>query len=288
MKPTPVQLRGAVAAVTGGARGIGRATAEALARAGARVAIGDLDADLARSAAEGLPGDAVGLELDVTSRASFESFLDETEAALGRLAVLVNNAGLMYIARLVEEDDALTARQVDVNLNGVLFGVKLAVPRMIEHGRGHVVNIASAAGKGGYAGAATYCATKHAVVGLTEALRGELTGTPVNLSLVMPGAVRTELTSGMPEVRGARPVEPEDVASAIVRAIERPRFEVFVPRSIGRASRLLAAMPDPLRQAVRRYAKADEVLFDADLRARAAYLARTTPVPRDADSARLP
>jgi len=112
MATQPRSLYGTVVAITGGARGIGRATANALAREGAKVAIGDLDADLAAKEAAAIGGDAVGLGLDVTDRDSFEAFLDAVEEKLGPLDVLVNNAGIMPLGRFIEEDDASTIRQM--------------------------------------------------------------------------------------------------------------------------------------------------------------------------------
>src|SRR5918998_3338674 len=190
-----MELPGGVAAVTGGARGIGRATARALHRAGMRVAIGDLDAGLAREAAAELGDGAVGLELDVTDRASFAAFLDEAEARLGPLDVLVNNAGIMVLGRFADEDDESTRRMVDINVHGVLLGMKLALPRMMARDRGHIVNMASQAGAYGAPGGATDSATKHAVVGATEAVRGELRheGSRVRLSYVLPYIADTEL-----------------------------------------------------------------------------------------------
>ena len=104
--------------------------------------------------------------LDVTSRASFAAFVDATEEQLGPLDVLVNNAGIMPLGRFVDEDDSTTQRMIDINLHGVIFGMKLALARMVPRDRGHIVNIASQAGKFGAPGGATYSATKHAVVGL--------------------------------------------------------------------------------------------------------------------------
>src|ERR687886_2135546 len=120
-------LAGRVVAITGGARGIGRATAEALAREGARVAIGDLDADLARRTAEEIGPAATAFTLDVTDRASFEAFVDAVEADLGPVDVLVNNAGIMPLGPFLEEDDATAQRQININLHGVLYGMKLAL-----------------------------------------------------------------------------------------------------------------------------------------------------------------
>ena len=165
MAKEPRSIHGKVVAITGGARGIGKATAEALARKGARVAIGDLDADLAAQTADGLAGEAIGLELDVTKRESFADFLAQVEERLGPLDVIINNAGIMPLGDFVDEDDATAHRMIDINLHGVIYGMKLALPGMLRRNTGHIVNIASQAGKAGFPGGATYCATKHAVVG---------------------------------------------------------------------------------------------------------------------------
>ena len=130
MAKQPRSLNGQVAAITGAARGIGRATAAALIREGAKVAIGDLDLELAEQTARELGSGTVAFELDVTNRDSFERFLDQTEEALGPLDVLVNNAGIMPLSRFVDEDDATAIRQIDINLHGVIYGTKSALRRM--------------------------------------------------------------------------------------------------------------------------------------------------------------
>jgi NAD(P)-dependent dehydrogenase (short-subunit alcohol dehydrogenase family) len=274
MAKAPRSLSGTVVAITGGGRGIGRATAAALIAQGARVAIGDVDAPLADSTAGELGAGTVGLPLDVTRRASFAAFLDQVEARLGPLDVLINNAGIMPIGPFLEETDATAARLVDINLHGVIFGSKLALERFLPRGRGHLVNIASTAGKIGFPGGATYCATKHAVVGLSEALRAEVRGTGIDVSVVMPVVVRTELGSGLPETRSFKPVEPEYVAREIVRALQYGRFDVPVPRSIGGLFRAQALLPRPVTDAVSRLLKGDQVLTKPDLGQRAAYDAR--------------
>ena len=164
-------LNGKVVALTGGARGIGKATATALVRRGCRVAIGDLDLELAEQTAAGLGGGTIALPLDVTDRGSFAGFLAETERQLGPVDVVINNAGIMPVTAIVDESDASIKRQLDINIYGVIVGTQLAIERMRPRGSGHIVNIASQAGKTAIPGIATYSGTKHAVVGLCEAVR---------------------------------------------------------------------------------------------------------------------
>jgi NADP-dependent 3-hydroxy acid dehydrogenase YdfG len=264
-------VRGKVVAITGGARGIGKATAKVLTSRGARVAIGDLDLELAEKTAEELGGGAVAVQLDVTERESFSNFLDETERQLGPVDVLINNAGIMPIGPFAEEDDLTAKRMIDINLHGVIYGTKLALARMEPRDSGHIVNIASQAGKAGFPGGATYCATKHAVVGLTEAVRAELDGTNIEMSVVMPGVVKTELASGLVEARGVKNLEPEEVAEAIVEAIETGRFEVWIPRSTKAINTFFGLVPRRGREAMARFLRADKVLAAADPTARAEY-----------------
>ena len=256
-------LSGKVVAITGGARGIGKTTAQALVRKGCRVAIGDLDLGLAEEAAGALGGGVVALPLDVTDRASFTAFVDEAERQLGPIDVLINNAGIMPVTALVDEADDSIRRQLDINLYGVIVGSQLAIERMRPRGTGHIVNVASSAGKVGVPGIATYSATKHAVVGLTEAMRLELRGTGVDLSLVMPVLVNTALTEGLSSKRGVKEVEPEDVANQIVDALELGRFDVYVPRSLQATLISGALLPRKVREAVARFMQVDKVMTDS-------------------------
>jgi NADP-dependent 3-hydroxy acid dehydrogenase YdfG len=288
MAKVPRSLAGKVVAITGGARGIGRATAAALIGQGARVAIGDIEVALAERTAQELGAGTIGLPLDVTQRASFAAFLDEVETRLGPLDVLVNNAGIMPIGPFVDETDATTKRMVDINVNGVIFGSKLALDRFLPRGRGHLVQIASMAGKAGFPGGATYCATKHAVVGLSEAIRAEVRGSSIDVSVVMPVVVNTELGSGLPTTPGVKVVEPEDVANAIVEALQTGRFEVFVPRSMAGIVRFNALIPRRAQEAIRRLMKGDQVLAHPDRAARAAYEERMAETVALAEEAPAP
>jgi NADP-dependent 3-hydroxy acid dehydrogenase YdfG len=266
MAKQPRILAGQTAAITGAARGIGRATAAAFLRQGMRVAIGDVDFDAAAQTAAELGSRAVALPLDVTDRASFTAFLDGTEEQLGPVDVLVNNAGIMPLGRFVDEDDLTARRMIDINLHGVILGTKLGLERMLERDRGHIVNISSQAGKFGAPGGATYSATKHAVVGLTEAVRGELhlMGAHIDVSYVMPFVVNTELGSGLGKARGMSSLEPEDVAEAIVEALQYGTVDVWVPKSAKRQMTFGSLLPRALSEGMARAMKADRVLAGAD------------------------
>lgn len=288
MAKQPRILVGQVALVTGGARGIGKATAQAFARQGMTVAIGDLDATLAEQAAAEIGNGAVGLALDVTNRESFESFVATAEERLGPIDVLVNNAGIMALGRFLDEDDATAARQIDINLHGVIYGMKIALQRMQPRNTGHIVNIASQAGKYGAPGGATYSATKHAVIGLTEAVRGELRleNSDIELSYVMPYVVNTELGAGAAQARGFKNLEPGDVADAIVDALKHRVVDVWVPKQSRHTHRLTALLPRRAAEGVARALKADQVLAHADPNARRDYelrAARSAPAVEGGD-----
>jgi NAD(P)-dependent dehydrogenase (short-subunit alcohol dehydrogenase family) len=263
MARAPRDLTGKVVAITGAARGIGAATARALVMAGGRVAIGDLDGDLATSVAEALGAGVVARKLDVTDHAGFAAFLDEVEDELGPLDVLINNAGIMPVGPFEEESAESTRRQLEINLHAVIVGSREAVRRMRPRGHGHLVNLASAAGKGGFPGVVTYCATKFGVVGLTEALYHELHGTGVDVSCVMPAIVRTELTAGVPDHWMIKSSTPEQVAEAIVGALRKPRLGVYVPRSLNTLNRSMALVPRRGQSWFMRATGADRLLADA-------------------------
>ena len=281
-KPS-IPISGRVVAITGGARGLGLATAKTLAARGARIAIGDLDGELASAEAAALPGPGphLGTSLDVTDPASFEAFLDRA-AELGDLDVLVNNAGIMPVKEFAQEDPVVTRRQVEINVLGVMTGTRLALDRMLPRGRGHIVNIASAAGRVAIPGEAVYTATKHAVAGFDEALRVELKGSGVELSTIMPSLAATELASGMKPPRFVPMVKPQQVADAIVKVLERPKLEMIVPAWTTPLIRSTMALPPNARDRIRAFFRIGELGTDIDTAARASYEQRyQRPVAAD-------
>ncbi|MDE3069866.1 MAG: SDR family oxidoreductase [Acidobacteriota bacterium] len=271
MAKQPRNLAGKVVAITGGARGIGRNTAQQCIQAGMKVAIGDVDPQAAQQTATELGPNAIALPLDVTDPGSFRSFLDAVDERLGSLDVLVNNAGIMPLGLFLEEDHATAVRILDINVHGVINGMKAALPGMIARGHGHVVNIASQAGKYGLPGGATYCASKAAVINLSRAVRKELRGRGIDITVISPVAVNTELGLGLsePRQRQFRKIEPHEVAGAIMDALRVPVFDVHVPKALKISERLNNLLPIDLQDGFARVVKADAVLSQVDSAARA-------------------
>jgi NADP-dependent 3-hydroxy acid dehydrogenase YdfG len=266
---------GKVVAVTGGARGIGLAIATLLNDLGAKVAIGDIDESAVKESGDRL-GLAVSGGLDVTDRKSFTEFLDTVEHELGPLDVLVNNAGVIAVGKGVDEDDAITRRLLDVNIFGVILGTKLAAQRMLPRHRGHIVNIASLGGVLPSEGIATYCATKHAVLGYTDTLRLENRGSGVQFSSIMPTLTNTEMVSGVGHAKGFKNAEPQDVARAVAGVIAKPEPRVAVPRLIGLTLSAQRLMPRGLAEAMGRALGTGRVFTsDVDAGQREAYARRT-------------
>jgi NAD(P)-dependent dehydrogenase (short-subunit alcohol dehydrogenase family) len=267
-------LKGKVVAVTGGARGIGDATARALAAAGAKVAVGDLDAELASTAAQAYGG--LGLPLDVTSRESFAGFLDKVEAEYGRIDGLVNNAGIMVIGRVLETGLEGQLKQLDINLKGVIHGCHEAAPRMVAQGGGQIVNIASLAGRFAAPGCAVYSGTKAGVLAFTEALDAELSEHGVRVAAVLPSFTNTGLISGTTAPRLSPPIEPEQVAAAVVSLFGKHRPTRVVPPVMAFSSASWGLYPNRVRRWMGRKTGMDTMFLEVDHDARADYEHRTS------------
>lgn len=263
-----------VVAITGGARGIGFHTARELIGCGHRVAIGDIDEAQLKIAAEEL-GIDVAVRLDVTDPASISSFLDVTEEVLGPLDVLINNAGVMPTGHAHEETDDVTRRQVEINVLGVIFGTKIALQRMLPRRQGHIINTASLAGELPVPGLATYCGTKFAVIGFTEAARLEYRRSGVTLSTVRPTFTNTELVSGTSGAKGMRNAEPQEIALATAALIERPQPFVRVTRVAGTMVAAMKFVPEGVATRLGSMLGTDTVFLErVDTDARRAYTER--------------
>jgi NAD(P)-dependent dehydrogenase (short-subunit alcohol dehydrogenase family) len=250
-------MHGRVIAITGAARGIGAAIADEAARRGAKVARGDLQP----------PDD--GFEVDVTDRDSFRRFLDAATERLGPLDVLVNNAGIMVVGPLADAKPGAAAKVIEVNATGVLYGMQLAIPRL--RAGGQIVNLISSAAWIAPPAIASYAASKHAARGLTDAVRAELRRAGIAVTGVYPGVVDTDLAMGTRAARGSKMISPHEVATAVADAIEKPRDEVFVPRSLGPLLRTYQALPPRARALFGRAIGLDDLYSSVDPATRAAY-----------------
>ncbi|MCX4515764.1 SDR family NAD(P)-dependent oxidoreductase [Streptomyces sp. NBC_01619] len=232
-------LSGTVALITGASSGIGAATAKALAEAGAVVALlarrADRLAELSKEI-EAVGGMALAVPCDITDREQAVSAVRQTVHSLGRLDIVVNNAGQMLLGEFTSAPADQATSMVDLNVHGLLNIARAALPHLLEaaaepgaRGVADLVNISSVAGRKGTPGAAVYALTKFGVVGLSEALRQELAGRQVRVTVVEPGGVATELGDYLdPDVRarlvaemGYTPMAPRDVAEAITFAVAR-------------------------------------------------------------------
>lgn len=268
-----------VVAISGAGRGIGLSTAKALYATGARVVIGDIDVAAAEAAAAAFGDRAAATSLDVSDFDSFAAFVAFTESTFGPLDVLISNAGIMPIGPFLDESAATAKRATDINLGGCLNGMRSALPGMLDRGRGHIINVASVAGKSPVPGGLTYAATKAAVISATETARVEYAGRGLHFTCVMPSFTNTELIAGTQGTRFLKNVEPEDVANAIVAVIARPKADVYVPKMLAPIVKTTPLMGRRLRDRVNKALKADRTFLEIDHSARAAYDTRIGAAP---------
>ncbi|MEO7349103.1 MAG: SDR family NAD(P)-dependent oxidoreductase [Terrimesophilobacter sp.] len=260
MGRTRVQLQGKVVAITGGARGIGLEIARACAAAGMKVMIGDLEDAAVQEAAAELGSHVCARTLDVRDTRDFAAFLAATEAEFGPLDVLVNNAGLLRMGPLVSAQPDDIRLQLEVNLAAVITGTQLALQRFVPRGTGHIVNMASSSSMIATANGAVYSATKYGVLGLSRAVRGELRGSDVHITAVMPGVIRTRMTTEFRSAFSVRTIEPAEVGKAVVRALRKGSAEVYVPREVGMQGLLFTVLPARASDWVKHLTRADRVM----------------------------
>lgn len=225
---------GTRAIVTGASRGIGRATAGALAARGARVGLLARGREELERVAGELGGEHVVLPADTGERADVEVAVDEFVRQAGGLDLVVANAGIAHYAPFTELPIERAEEMVRINLLGTLYTVKAALPHMLDRASGHLVMVASGASLRAFPWAATYGATKSAQSAFAEALRHELSGTGVSVSTIFPGEIATDLHAHererMPDwYRGEDAIPPERVAEAIVEAVDQDRRTAYVP-----------------------------------------------------------
>lgn len=206
--------------VTGGARGIGAATARELVQLGARVAITDVLDTEGKVLADQLGSNAIFLHHDVTSPEDWQNVIVKTQAAFGKVNALVNNAGIVFFGGITKSELADFKKTIDVNLYGVFLGMHFAAPAIDQAGGGVIVNVSSTAGLQGYAGISAYVASKWGVRGLTKAAALDLARKKIRVLSVHPGPIRTPMTSQMDEsMTTTQPIprfgEPEEVARMI-------------------------------------------------------------------------
>jgi NAD(P)-dependent dehydrogenase (short-subunit alcohol dehydrogenase family) len=223
------ELDGKVAVITGGGSGIGAALAEACAAQGMRVVVADINGDRAEAVASELPDDtAFGKAVDVSDAAQVQELADFAFDTFGAVHLLCNNAGVSPVGRVWDYSDEDFHWLVGVNLFGVANGLRSFVPRMIEQGEGHIVNTGSGASFVSTPRLGPYCATKHAIVGLSEALRYELEGTGIGVSVLVPAGVNTNIFES-----GARPSADADSTAAdygvLVGALDSTSLEMIEP-----------------------------------------------------------
>ncbi len=228
-----MKIDGTVAFVTGGSRGIGAATARALSLRGASVGLiarSSADLEAARSTLVSANSAVVA---DITDQDATREAIRRLTHDLGPPDILVNNAGAGGYASMLEEAPETYERLMRLNYLGTVFATMAVLPGMADRERGHIVNVASVAGRLGAPFEAAYSASKFAVVGMTESLAAEMAPFGIGVSLVNPGPVSTSFTDarGVPfQRRYPRAMRPEQIADAIVRAIETGRFEQVLPR----------------------------------------------------------
>lgn len=224
-------FEGKVVLVTGASSGIGEATALALSKAGARVAVGARRADRLGDLAGRASGEVLAVELDVTREQSCRAAVAATVERFGGLDVLVNNAGLMLSGPILGADTAEWTRMVETNLLGSMYMAHAALPHLLER-KGVLVQISSTSGRTASAGGGVYAATKFGVNAFSEALRQEVTAQGVRVVVIEPGFVATELAGHITDpgmralardlMNSMRTLEPDDIADAVLYAVRQP------------------------------------------------------------------
>ncbi len=227
------ELDGKVAVITGGGSGIGASLARACAAAGMRVVVVDVNEERAASVAAELPaGTAVARAVDVSDADAVQALADFAFDTFGAVHLLCNNAGVSPAGRIWDFTDDEWRWLLGVNVQGVANGIRSFVPRMIEQGEGHIVNTGSGASFVSTPRLGPYCATKHAIVGLSEALRYELDGTGIGVSVLVPAGVNTNIGDSMVRPSATDPDAIADDFTALTNAMDETSLAVIEPEVV--------------------------------------------------------
>jgi len=225
-----MDLKNKVAIVTGSRRGIGKAIALALAKAGANVVVSDINLDDCNKVVEAIKainGNALAVKADVSNPEDVSQMINLTTEKFGKVNILVNNAGIYMQKSLTDVTEQDFDRILDINLKGVFLCSKAAVPEMIKQGKGKIINITSIAGQVGFANSSAYCASKGAVINITRELALELAQYKINVNAIGPGVIETSMTKNLLEDKATKETllaniplnrigKPEDIANAVL------------------------------------------------------------------------
>ncbi|MFQ5709854.1 MAG: SDR family NAD(P)-dependent oxidoreductase [bacterium] len=256
-----VDLDDKTALITGAARGIGQATAIELAQAGAHIFGMDLRLEDLQDTAElvqKVGRKFQGFACDITDESTTRKMVAEAQKFNTGFHVLVNNAGVLPSGPFVEQDFDIWRKTVEINLIGLMTVTHATLPYFLSKNQGHIVNIASIAGKFGTEGVAAYAASKHGVVGFSSALRAELRDTNIGVSWICPSMANTRIAEGVPDHFLTPLVQPEDVARAVRRAIETNAGEVFVPKRVRFVVSILPSLAPDLSRLILKWSKASQ------------------------------
>ncbi len=257
-------LAGKVVVVTGASRGIGFEVARRFAELGASVGLVARDHTALEAAAGSLHDATTHIAVaDVASASQVRTAFASIDDALGPIEILVNNAGHGHRAAVIDTDIEDFRRTIEVNYLGTVHATAQVLGGMLRRGEGHIVNLASIAGRIGAPFEAAYSASKFAVVGYTEALAVELAGTGVSVSLVHPGPVATDFAGGPSARKRPKPLPPDEVAEAVIAAVRDERDEQYLPRWLRAAHAVRVLVPPLYRRAIRRrFAAERQALHD--------------------------
>ncbi len=243
-----LELAGKAVLVTGAAMGMGKLEAENFAREGCRVVITDVNEERLAETLEEFKRagyDVMSYALDVSDREACLKLAEDVKRDVGPVDVLVNNAGVVECGEFLQMSEKSLRWMFDVNLFGQMWMMQAFVPDMVRRRTGFVVNVCSSAGKVGVARMAGYCATKFAGIGLTDTVRAELRGSGVNFIIVNPGFVQTGMFEGAKLPFITRWIQPHEVADAVLAAVKRNRWEVFIPNLSVRMAALARGLGIP-------------------------------------------